>query len=89
MKNISQEYKLTAYKAFLAINSQSRGPLSCRNIFIESFEVLKEEEIVEIGLKFFYFEKELGEIDRSRDILIFLSQYCEPELEPFGFWEVI
>lgn len=53
-------------------------------------EVLESDQILDIGLKFAAIERKLGEIERSRAIMVYLSQFCDPtkpdNIE--NFWKV-
>jgi pre-mRNA-splicing factor SYF1 len=52
--------------------------------------VIEADQILDIGLKFAMIEKKLGEIDRSRGIFIFLSQFCDPNRQENieNFWNI-
>lgn len=53
-------------------------------------EALESDQILDIGLKFAAIERKLGEIDRSRAILIHISQFCDP-VKPDteeSFWKI-
>ncbi len=43
---------------------------------------------MDIGLKFASIEKKLGEIERSRAIYVYISQFCDPNNKEFVeiFW---
>lgn len=45
---------------------------------------------MDIGLKFAAIERKLGEIDRSRGILLHLSQFCDPSKQENldNFWKI-
>jgi len=53
-------------------------------------EILEAEQILEIGLTFASIEKKLGEIERSRAIYIYLSQFSDPNNKENieNFWKV-
>lgn len=53
-------------------------------------EVLEADQILDVGLKFAAIERKLGEIDRSRAILLHLSQFCDPNKPEFveTFWKI-
>jgi pre-mRNA-splicing factor SYF1 len=46
--------------------------------------------VLDIGLKFAAIERKLGEIDRSRSILMHLSQFCDPSKQENinAFWNI-
>ena len=55
-------------------------------------EILETDQILDIGLKFATIERKLGEIERSRAILLYLSQFSDPtkpdNMENFwNLWE--
>ena len=52
--------------------------------------MLDTDQILDIGMKFAAIEKKLGEITRSRAILVHLSQFCDPSKPEFMeyFWKV-
>ena len=52
--------------------------------------MLESDQILDIGLKFSAIEKKLGEIERSRAILLHLSQFCDPTKPENveNFWKV-
>lgn len=50
--------------------------------------ILKNEDLLEIGIKFSELEKKLGEIDRVRAIYVHISQFCDPNYDKFGFWKL-
>ena len=52
--------------------------------------MLEGDQILEIGLRFSIIEQKLGEIPRSRAILVHLSQFCDPSKPELidSFWKV-
>lgn len=55
-----------------------------------ALEILEADQILDIGLRFVAIERKLGELERSRSILIHLSQFCDPSKEEYvsNFWKV-
>jgi len=51
---------------------------------------LEADQILDIGLKFAVIERKLGEIDRSRAVIIYLSQFCDPTKHENieSFWKI-
>ena len=78
-----------SYLLLIAKQSEYKTLASTRAIFEEAIERLEGDSIVNFGHLYARVELKLGEIDRVRGIYAFVAQFCEPEIEEYGFWEVI
>ena len=89
IKDVEDKKKLITYKLYIAKTSKYFGIQKTREIY-ENFikKNLKVEEKINLGLEYAKLELKLKEIDRARKIYFFLSQFCEPEIEEYGFWKI-
>ena len=54
------------------------GVMKMRALFEQSFELFTEtQHIIDIGLQFINTEKKLAEIERARNIFVYIAQYCD------------
>jgi pre-mRNA-splicing factor SYF1 len=64
------------------------GIIKMRNLFELGFEVIQEtSHVIDLGLQFVEIEKKLGEVERARNIFIYISQFCDArKTEHLKFW---
>ena len=60
--------KVEMLNLYLAKTGEYYGVVRCRQLYERSFKILKQDDLVDLGLRFSRFERKLGEIDRSRGI---------------------
>ncbi len=77
-----------AFKLYISKVSEHMGITKTRSLYEKALTSLEEDDIITIGLEYASVEKRIGEIDRAREVFVYLSQYCEPDLETFNFWAV-
>ena len=83
------ENRVFIYEIYLSKVSDLMSMSDTRPIFEKAIKELKDNDLITIGFQFAMIERKLGEIDRTRGIYAYISQYCEPEIEEFDFWKVI
>lgn len=85
---VENSKKYLLFKLYAAKVAELLGLAQTRPIFKKGLDILKDSEKVHWGFSFIEVEKKLGEVDRARQIFSFLSQFCEPMIEEYGFWNV-
>lgn len=88
IEDVDYGHKKFAYKLYIAKISEHMGITKTRSVYEKALNSLFDDELVSIGLEYANVERRIGEIDRAREVYAFLSQYCEPELEDYSFWNV-
>ena len=76
------------FNIYIAKVSQFLGITKSRAIFEKALKLLGKKHKVELGLRFSDLERKLGEIDRSRAIYQFVSQYSNPDDDYQHFWKL-
>ena len=61
------------------------GVTRTRDIYQKAIEVLPNEQVKDMCLRFAETERKLGEIDRARAIYVYASQMCDPKIV-VKFW---
>jgi pre-mRNA-splicing factor SYF1 len=54
----------------------------------KAIDILKDKEMMRMGLRYSRLEKKLGEVDRARAIYTHLSQFSDPQDDVYGLWKV-
>ena len=88
VEDVEEKKKLICYKLYIAKLAKYFGSEKTRKIYENCLKILKVEEKINLGLEYAKLELKLKEIDRARKIYFFLSQFCEPEIEEYGFWKI-
>ena len=63
------------------------GATKTREVYEKAMEVVPEERVKDIALRFADLETKLGEIDRARAIYTYASQFCNPQTQ-ITFWRM-
>jgi len=86
-RSVVDEYKIKVYTIYIQRATENFGVTRTRKIFEKALQNLPIENVREMGLRYASLERRLGEIDRSRAIYQYVSQYCPPTKDPH-YWEV-
>jgi len=86
-RSVIDEYKIKVYTIYIQRATENFGVTRTRKIFEKALQSLPLENIREMGLRYASLERRLGEIDRSRAIYQYVSQYCPPSKDT-QFWEI-
>jgi pre-mRNA-splicing factor SYF1 len=79
--------KQRAYEIFIAKVANYLGLTRTRPIFEKALENFKDKNLTLFGLRYAQVERKLGETDRARQIMNYLSSLVDPELDSHRFWE--
>lgn len=71
--NVIAKDKMEAYNIYIAKISSFLGITKSRPIFQNAIEILKGDEVIQMGLRFAHLERKFGEVDRARAIYIHIS----------------
>ena len=63
------------------------GATKTREVYERAMEVVPDERVKDIALRFADLETKLGEIERARAIFSYASQFCNPQTQ-ISFWEL-
>ena len=63
------------------------GATKTREVYEKALEVVPDERVKDIALRFADLETKLGEIDRARAIYTYASQFCNPQTQ-ITFWKM-
>lgn len=78
--------KYDCYSIYIAKVAALLGITKTRAIFEAALQKLAEDEIIKMAMKYAELEKNLGEIDRSRAVYIYASQFTDPKDDSEGLW---
>ena len=86
---IPKDDKVEVFSVLISKAAKYLGITKTREEFSKALELLDQDNIMDIGLKYISMEKNLGEIERARSIFNYLSQFNNPnELESIEiFWK--
>ncbi|KAK5673439.1 pre-mRNA-splicing factor syf1 [Batrachochytrium dendrobatidis] len=84
---VSDEDRAEMFQIYISKATSSFGLVSTREIYQRALETLPDTQARDIAIKFADMETKLGEVDRSRAILAYASQFCDPRIDP-KFWKV-
>jgi len=88
IENVDDGHKKFAYKLYISKIGEHLGIVKTRAIYEKALNCLVFDDLISMGLEYSNVERKIGEIDRAREIFIYLSQYCEPDIEEYDFWNV-
>lgn len=85
-KAVPNNEKLSMYEIYIARAAEIFGVPKTREIYEQAIESgLPDQDVKTMCLKYAELEKSLGEIDRSRGIYVFASQFADPRSD-LNFW---
>jgi len=79
------EERYELYNIYIKQVATMKGVTATREIFEKAIEVLPDDQVKEICMRYADMERKLGEIDRARAIYIHCSQICDPKVSA-KFW---
>ncbi|KAI8916147.1 hypothetical protein EDD86DRAFT_197777 [Gorgonomyces haynaldii] len=85
-KKVEPEDLLDLYRIYIAKASAFFGLVSTREIYQKALETLPDKFARDIALQFAQMEVKLGEVDRSRAVYAYASQFSNPRLDN-KYWE--
>lgn len=85
--SVLPENRYEMYNIYIKQAAQMKGVTTTREIFEKAIEILPDEQVREIGVRYADMERKLGEIDRARAIYVHVSQICDPRSTP-KFWQI-
>ncbi|KAI9311508.1 putative Pre-mRNA-splicing factor syf1 [Dichotomocladium elegans] len=83
---VSDEDRLEMFNFYIAKATASFGVVAAREIYERAIEALPDKDVRPMCLKYADLERKLGEIDRSRAIYGYASQFFDPKTQP-SFWQ--
>ena len=78
-----QKYEYLLY--YIHKSEEYYGVTKSRELYERGLEILDNENVKDLGMKFIDMEIKLGEVDRARGIYIYVSQVCNPKTV-LSFW---
>lgn len=75
------------FAMYIAKASSFFGIIATRDIYTKALEVLPDKFARNMAIQFSEMEIKLGEVDRARAVLAYISQICNPRIDP-AFWKV-
>ena len=79
------EERYEVYNIYIKQVASMKGVTATREIFEKAIDVLPDEQVKEICIRYADMERKLGEIDRARAIYVHCSQICDPKTNS-KFW---
>lgn len=86
-KEVAESERFDMFTFYIAKTASNFGLAATRGIYEAAIEVLPDRQTAEMCLRFASLERKLGEIDRSRAIYKYASQFCDPRITAGGFWK--
>ncbi|WBW72519.1 Prp19 complex subunit Cwf3 [Schizosaccharomyces osmophilus] len=86
LKDVTPKDRLSVFNVLLLKVAFNYGALATRPIYERAIEILNDEEVKDVCLRYAEMETRLGEIDRARAIFTHGSQYCDPRVET-EYWQ--
>jgi len=80
------EERYEMYNIYIKQVASMKGVTGTREIFEKAIEVLPDDKVKEICMRYADMERKLGEIDRARAIYVHCSQLCDPKTNQ-QFWQ--
>jgi pre-mRNA-splicing factor SYF1 len=86
VEQVPDSEKIKAFELYIFKVSEYLGLTKTRPLFEKALKDIQDDSIIPLGLTYADFEKNLGEIDRARSILYYLSQFSDPTIEESPLW---
>lgn len=83
---VGDQERFDMFAFYIAKTASNFGLPATRAIYESAIEVLPDKQTAEMCLRFAALERKLGEIDRSRAIYKYASQFCDPRTHT-NFWK--
>ncbi|RNA33394.1 Pre-mRNA-splicing factor SYF1 [Brachionus plicatilis] len=80
------EERYEMFNIYIQQVASMKGVTATREIFEKAIEVLPDDQVKEICMRYAEMERKLGEIDRARAIYVHCSQICDPKTNN-KFWQ--
>ena len=87
IKNVTPADLYDLFVTYIAKTASFFGIIATRDIYTKALEVLPDKSARDMAIKFMEMEVKLGEVDRARSVLAYISQLCDPRIDP-AFWKV-
>jgi pre-mRNA-splicing factor SYF1 len=84
--SVSIENRYEMFNIYIKQAASMKGVTATREIFEKAIEVLPDDQVREMGMRYADMERKLGEIDRARSIYAYISQLCDPRSTQ-NFWQ--
>ena len=84
---VNPENLFDIFTVYIAKAASFFGIIQTRDIYQKSLEILPDRQARDMAIKFQKMETGLGEVDRSRAILAYASQWCNPRTDA-EYWEI-
>ena len=86
VEKVPEKERIRAFELYIFKVSEYLGMTKTRPLFEKALKDIQDDSIIPLGLTYTEFEKNLGEIDRARSILYYLSQFSDPTIEDHPLW---
>ena len=86
VEKVPEKERVRAYQLYIFKVSEYLGLTKTRPLFEKALKEIQDETIIPLGLTYAEFEQNLGEIDRARSVLYYLSQFSDPTVEDHPLW---
>jgi pre-mRNA-splicing factor SYF1 len=87
VNKVRKEERAQAYCVYICKVAKILGITKTRAIFEAALQKLSEKEILSIGREYAKLEMNLGEIERSRAVYVYISQFTDPRDDMESLWE--
>ena len=87
-EKVSEEHTASFWRLQALFAARTQSIESVRKIFERGLQKMNEDSVVLFGLDFAAMETGFAEVERARQVLSFLSQFCEPGVEDFDFYKI-
>ena len=86
VEQVTDSEKISAFELYIFKVSEYLGVTKTRPLFEKALKDIQDDSIIPLGLIYADFEKNLGEVDRARSVLYYLSQFSDPTVEDHPLW---
>jgi pre-mRNA-splicing factor SYF1 len=86
VEQVPDKEKIRAFQLYIFKVSEYLGMTKTRPLFEKALKDIQDDSIIPLGLTYAEFEKNLGEIDRARSVLYYLSQFSDPTVVDHPLW---
>jgi pre-mRNA-splicing factor SYF1 len=80
------EERYELYNIYIKQVASMKGVTATREIFEKAIDILPDDKVKELCIRYADMERKLGEIDRARAIYIHCAQICDPKSNQ-NFWQ--
>lgn len=86
--SVPVDQRLQVYKTYIKKTHEYFGINETRKVYQDAMDQLNDSQVPVLCLEFSSMEQKLGEVDRARAILIYASQFSDPQLTEDSFWNI-